>query len=117
MQHASAFKALAVFTDICHWQQGSSLDGLALQPGMSIVQQFWGHCQNILEQQAEPSSDADDDQETVAEQRMMAEKTRVLAVAGRLVAFQVRLCLTPFQSARNGHCWCLVQCAFLPWLC
>ncbi|KAK9861473.1 hypothetical protein WJX84_003608 [Apatococcus fuscideae] len=68
--------------------QGSSLDGLALQPGRSLLQQFWSHCQAILEQQAEPGSDAEGDEDTPAEQQMMAEKTRVLAAAGRLVAFQ-----------------------------
>lgn len=96
--HARA-EALATLSEKRWWQQGLSLGDLALQPGMRMVQQLWNHCQNILEQQAEPASDAEDDQEgTPAEQQMMAEKTRILAAAGRLVAFQVQLRLAPCLS-------------------
>ena len=63
-----------------------------------MLQQFWSHCQTVLEQQAQPDSDAEDDVETAAEQQMMAEKTRVFAAAGRLVAFEVSTTVIPYSS-------------------
>ncbi len=66
-----------------------SLEDLALQPSLKVVQQLWSHCQSILLQQSEQTMEASDDEESLADGPLVAQKIRIFAAVGRLVAFQV----------------------------